>query len=58
MKGIIYQSAYLSAPDSNNNRHWVIDYYNGRFTISLPFYMMPFNIKKEIVKQGFNANKK
>ena len=57
MKQVIYKSAYLSAPASDNQRHWVIDYYNGRFTMSMPFYMMSFSMKKEMVKQGFNANR-
>ena len=57
MKHLIYKSSYLSALDSKNIRHWVIDYYNGRFTMSIPFYMMPFGMKKEMVKQGFNANR-
>lgn len=58
MKTLIYQSSYLSAPDLNNQRHWVINYFNGRFIMSIPFYMMSFGIKKEMIKQGFNANKK
>ena len=57
MKSLIYKSSYLSELDLNNQRHWVIDYYNGRFTMSVPFYMMPFSVKKEMVKQGFSANK-
>jgi hypothetical protein len=57
MQNLIYKSSYLSKLNSNNQRHWVIDYYNGRFTMSVPFYMMPFSIKKEMVKQGFNANR-
>ncbi len=57
MKHLIYKSSYLSAPDSKNIRHWVIEYYNYRFTMSIPFYMMPFGMKKEMVKQGFNANR-
>lgn len=57
MKNLIYKSSYLSAPDLNNKSYWVIDYYNGRFTMSVPFYMMPFSVKKEMIKQGFSANR-
>ena len=58
MKQLIYNSSYLSAPNSNNQRHWVINYDNGKFIMSVPFYMMPFAMKKEMVKQGFKANRK
>lgn len=58
MKKVIFKSSYLSSIDTSNKRHWVITYFNGRYETSIPFYMMPFSMKKEMVKQGFTANKK
>lgn len=58
MQQFIFKSSYLSNIDTNNNRHWIITYFNGRYEMSVPFYMMPFSLKKEMVKQGFRANKK